>query len=166
MAAGTRDMTAGTVSARPANFTLNPFQIVNTIDFSAVQTLKGSALETNEVIKAIAIPAGTFVSKVFVQILTAGVGTGSLIATVGDGDDPDGFDTSVDLEAAAGTVTFNGNASNAAATHGDNAANVLVDAYSAGRAYTADDTIDLVLTDYDVITTHPVIKVTALCVMV
>jgi hypothetical protein len=163
MAAGTRDLTTGTAQARPANYSLNPFLIKQVVDFNAVAKLKGAAIEANEVIQSITVPAGMFVQKVLVKILTAATATG-LTMSVGDGDDTDGFDTSVDLAATAGTITYNGNASTAAATHGDGAANVLTDAYSAGKAYTAADTIDLKVLTYNTVSVLPVVQVTAVCI--
>lgn len=120
------------------------------------------ALVSNDVIQCIPVAAGTFVSKVFVEILRVAAGTSGSI-TVGDGADADGYDTTVDLKATVGTVTYNGVASNAAATHGDNAANVLVDAYAAGKFYSAADTIDVTVTLHADLTDKGKIRVTAIC---
>ena len=156
MAAGTRDLTAGTAGARPANYTLNPFLIKQTIDFNEVARIKGSAIEANEIIQAISVPAGTFVQKVLTKIVSKATATG-LTAHVGDGSDADGFDASVDLTATAGTVATSG----LALTEGT--PNTLVDAYSAGKAYTAADTIDLTVATYNTVSVLPVVEVVAVC---
>ncbi len=94
------------------------------IDLSATNSVASDTLQ------CINIPAKTFVEQVLVEVITAEGGT--LTATVGDGTDPNGWDASVDLNAAVGTVTSGLNGT---------------DAYMAnpGKYYSAADTIDLVM---------------------
>lgn len=160
MAAGTRDFTAGTLTARPASYTLNPFLIKQKIDLADVVKLKGSALEADEIIQAIKVPAGTFVQRVLVKVVTAATGT-ALTANVGDGDSATGYDAEINLKATAGTITTSTNAF----TLAEGTPNVITvtDAYNAGKAYTAEDTIDVKLATVTDVTAWPVIEVTAVC---
>jgi len=106
-------------------------RIANTINLNAATAAKGSALVSTDVIECLQIPKNMFVSNVFVRIKTPSVAT-ALTATVGDGVDPKGYDASIDLEAAAGATTCGVGGTD--------------DLVTAGKLYTAADTIDLVLT--------------------
>ena len=84
----------------------------------------------SDTIQAITIPKGALVLHVGVVINTAE--GGALTAELGDGTDPNGWDASVDLNAAAGTQTGPTSGTDAYALQG-------------GKLYTAQDTIDLVM---------------------
>jgi hypothetical protein len=99
----------------------------NKIDFSK----PGYAGAASDVVQVLSIPKGAFVRNVFVRVITAEGST--CTAKVGDGSDDDGFDASVDLNAAANTLT---------------AGIAGTDAYvinNIGKLYTSADTIDLTL---------------------
>ena len=100
-------------------------KVENVIDLAVVPTTAAS-----DVVQAINVPAGAFVSRVGVLILTKE--GGALTATVGDEDDPNGWDGSTNLNATAGTMTVNDLDSG-------------TDAYGEGRYYPSADTIDLVV---------------------
>jgi hypothetical protein len=93
------------------------------IDFSETNGGNGDTIE------CLPIAANTYVQNVGVIVKTAEGGTAT--ATVGDGTDPNGWDASTNLNATAGTVTLGLPGTDAYAT--------------AGKFYTAADTIDLVL---------------------
>ena len=81
-----------------------------------------------DTVQALKIPAGALVDEVFCIVRTAQGAT--CTATVGDGAAAAAWDASINLNAAAGTLT--------SALEG-------TDAYAAGKFYSAADTIDLVL---------------------
>ena len=147
--ADTVDMTAGSNA-----FSLGGgmVRISNSIDLQAAQDANtaagGGTFVSSDIIQCLDIPANMFVLNVFSKIKTASVAT-TLTAEVGDGDDPNGWDASIDLEGAAGTVGY--------AIGG-------TDAYSTtnGRLYSAADTIDLVLT-VSAITSLGAVDLVALC---
>jgi len=87
----------------------------NTLDFSELN------VADLDVVEALDIPAGAFVFKVGVNVLTAETGS----HTLGDADDADGWDTVIDTS-ATGVVVGDG-------------------AYAAGKLYTSADTIDLTI---------------------
>ena len=97
-------------------------KIENELDFSATNVASA------DVVEALKIPADCLITDVHVIVKTAEGGT--LTFDVGDGADPNGFDDAVDGNATAGSVT-----SSIKGT----------DAYGIGRAYTANDTIDLTM---------------------
>ncbi|MCI4626874.1 MAG: hypothetical protein L3V56_13090 [Candidatus Magnetoovum sp. WYHC-5] len=96
------------------------YRVSNRLDFSKVNALAG------DVFRALDIKANTKVYGVYVKIVTP---EGSAVtASVGDETDADGWDTSVNLNASAGTFTQT----------------ITTDGYGAdGKIYTADDTINL-----------------------
>jgi len=91
------------------------------LDFSATN------VSASDVVQALNIPAGAFVTAVWVYINTAEGGTST--NDIGDGSDPNGWDDAVNFNATAGTVTRT--------TQG-------TDAYAVGKYYSAADTIDIV----------------------
>ncbi len=119
----------------------NFYTIENTIDFAQ----KNAAAST--VVQALNVEAGTLVLNVACEVLTPQGATST--ATVGDGSTPAGFGGSVDLNAAAGTMTVGVGGTDAYVTAG-------------GHLYTAADTIDLTLSANAVDTAK--IKVKAICV--
>jgi len=91
-----------------------------------------------DVVQALNIPAGTIVQGVFTRVITAE--GAACTATVGDGAAAAAWDASVNLNAAAGTMT----APSAALTEG--APNTYADVNApAGKLYSAADTIDLTM---------------------
>lgn len=137
----------------PIAATSRDYVISNTIDLAAI-----TGLATGDTIQALNVEAGTLVKKVLVKIDTALVGTSGSV-TVGDGTNAAGWDTSVDLKGTAGTVSQ----TQLGLTEG--MPNTLVDAFAAGKVYTAADTIDLVLTS-NTVTTYGKVTVIALCAKV
>ena len=109
--------TISTLKQGPGMFIPGLFQVLsNIIDCSVVN------LTASDVIQALDIPEGTFVSHVAIDVMTAEGAAG--VVDVGDGDDPDGWDEDVDINATGKTV-------------GDGA-------YAGGKWYAADDTIDII----------------------
>lgn len=97
----------------------------NVLDFAVTN------VAATDIVQAVKVLAGTFVKNVYLRIITAEGGTAT--CDVGDGVDPNGYDDSVDLDAAAGTIT--------AGIAGTD--NLVVN--NIGHLYTADDTIDLII---------------------
>ena len=87
----------------------------------------------NDILEALSISAGSIVVEVGIAVLTAEDSTCKL--DVGDGTTVDGFLDNVDAESAAGSVFNSLNAATGA------------DAYSGGKYYAADDTIDVKFLD-------------------
>ncbi|KJJ84691.1 hypothetical protein OMAG_001440 [Candidatus Omnitrophus magneticus] len=109
-------------AAIPFGGTDKHYRVSNKLDFS----LNNAA--NADVIQALSIKTNTKVRGVYVRIVTPE--GGSATATVGDDSTTNGWDTSVNLNAAAGTITQT----------------VSTDSYGAdGKIYTAADTIDLSL---------------------
>lgn len=100
----------------------NVVKAQNVLDFAA------RPVAQNDVVQALKIPAGAYVTRVIVRVDTAEGDTCTV--DVGDGDDPNGFDDAVSLNATAGSVTTS--------TAG-------TDAYAEGRGYGSADTIDLTM---------------------
>jgi hypothetical protein len=103
--------------------------IENQIDLSVNNSV------ASDVIQALKIAAGQFVHRVGVLLLT--VEGGALTCTVGDGDDPNGWNTAVDLNDLTG---------------GDHSGPMYMsllepatDLYGIGKYYAAADTIDLTM---------------------
>lgn len=96
--------------------------VVNVVDFA-----KNNAAASDVVQIAKVIP-GYLVTDVYTVVLTAEGGTAT--ADLGDGVDPNGFNDAINFNATAGTVARTA---------------VGTDAYSVGRYYSAEDTIDYTL---------------------
>ena len=108
-----------TVSNLGTNFSV----VQNEIDFSETNC------SASDVVQCLKIAANTYVRNVGVIVKTAE--GASATATVGDGDGANSWDASTNLNATAGTVTLGLPGTDAYAT--------------AGKFYTAADTIDLTL---------------------
>lgn len=119
---GTTDRTVG-AGVIPHIGTTKPYVIENQVSIVG--------LATAEVVQSLAIKAGTYVMNVAVKIVTAEA-SGVATATVGDGAGANSWDAQTDLAAAAGTWTVGAGGTDAYVT--------------AGKLYTAADTIDLTLT--------------------
>jgi hypothetical protein len=110
-------------------------------------TIPAGAVST-DIVQMLNIKAGTFVKNVYIKIVTPATAT-SISATIGDGAGANSWDASVDLKGAAGTVTNGVNGT---------------DAYAlTGKLYTADDTIDAVVT-VNTMTVGAVVDVIADCI--
>ena len=111
------------------------YEHIRRIDMAEAYAQKGSNLAAADVIKAITLKAGEMVIGCSAKIITAC--SAAMTATIGDGDDPDGYVTSVSLNGTAGTVTSTTGAllQSGSSTY----------AITQGKVYSADDTIDLVL---------------------
>ena len=115
------DLTGG-VAGVPCDGIDRLYRLANRLDFSRHNVLNG------DTVCVLDVKAGTRVARLYTKVVTP-EGTAAT-ATVGDNADTDGWDTSVDLNAAAGALTQT----------------VTTDAYgSDGKLYAADDTIDLVV---------------------
>ena len=111
------------------------YEKIRRIDMADAYAKKGSNLAATDVIQAATVKAGEMVCSVSAKIITAC--SAAMTATIGDGDDPDGYVTSVSLNGTAGTVT---------STVGALLQSGLTPfAITQGKVYSADDTIDLVL---------------------
>ena len=111
------------------------YEKIRRIDMAEAFAKKGSNLAATDVIKAITVKAGEMVIGCSAKIITAC--SAAMTATIGDGDDPDGYVTSVSLNGTAGTVTSTTGALLQSGT--------TPFAITQGKVYSADDTIDLVL---------------------
>ena len=135
----TFDKTAG-VASIPWDGLNKPYRLDNkvTIPVGAVST---------DIIQCLPVKAGTLVLDAYVKMITPATAT-AISATVGDGATADGYDASIDLKGAAG-VLYKSNPA---------------DTYPAagGKYYSADDTIDLVVT-VNTMTVAAVIEVYANC---
>ena len=135
MATYNRTGLAGTGSAsRPFN---GQFAVQLVSEKCAVGTA-ASPVSSGDVLNVLNIRAGWLVLGAGLKIITAAGGT--CTGTFGDGDDDNGWDaSSVNLNAAAGTVTL---VSNALTT---GTPNTHTDALFGGKYYSADDTLDITL---------------------
>ena len=111
------------------------YEKIRRIDMAEAYAKKGSNLAATDVIKAVTVKAGEMVIGCSAKIITAC--SAAMTATIGDGDDPDGYVTSVSLNGTAGTVTSTTGALLQSGT--------TPYAITQGKVYSADDTIDLVL---------------------
>ena len=111
------------------------YEKIRRIDMAEAYAKKGSNLAAADVIKAVTVKAGEMVIGCSAKIITAC--SAAMTATIGDGDDPDGYVTSVSLNGTAGTVTSTTGALLQSGT--------TPYAITQGKVYSADDTIDLVL---------------------
>lgn len=137
----------------PGGWQPGVFHLFNKVDFSVTNGGSGDTIE------CLPIPAGTLVTQVFHIVDTAEGGTST--ATVGDGDDPNGWIASANNNATAGTVVSSDGRS--VLTDGTpNTFDSFTNAYHPGHFYSADDTIDMVLSANAVDTA--VIKMVAVCV--
>lgn len=92
------------------------------VDFSVLTPSSG------DIIQCMNVDEGTLVTGVYLLIVTADTGTKTV--DIGDDTDENGYDDNVDVTATAGTVTKMLEAT---------------DPYGAGKYYTTDDTIDLLV---------------------
>jgi hypothetical protein len=108
-----------------------------TLDFAAIAAARAAAgataLAAADVLEVLPIPAKSLVMHVGVDVLTAG--TAGLTLDVGDGTDADGY-----LDGVSGAAV--GSFGSVATVAGDPGALVGL---SAGKYYSAADTVDLVL---------------------
>ena len=111
------------------------YEKIRRIDMAEAYAKKGSNLAAADVIKAVTVKAGEMVIGCSAKIITAC--SAAMTATIGDGDDPDGYVTSVSLNGTAGTVTSTTGALLQSGT--------TPFAITQGKVYSAEDTIDLVL---------------------
>lgn len=153
MAAGTRDLTDKSTSAASTGAV---FKLTKELDFNDIVTVKGGAIEANEIAQLISVPAGTLVLSVVMEMVVAGAGT-TLTAQVGDGGNALGFIGTSDMTAEAGTMYGPAN------TLDDSATPVADPAFFAGKLYTAADTIDVKVIGYNTVSALPTVRVTAVC---
>ena len=111
------------------------YEKIRRIDMAEAFAKKGSNLAATDVIKAVTVKAGEMVIGCSAKIITAC--SAAMTATIGDGDDADGYVTSVSLNGTAGTVTSTTGALLQSGT--------TPFAITQGKVYSAEDTIDLVL---------------------
>lgn len=123
--------------------------------FAYVNTVS-TVVADGDVIQAVKIPAGVTVGNVIVRVVVQNDAGTTATATVGDGDDPNGWDAATDFAAAAGTETLGAAGTDAyAKTYG-------IQGYE-GKTYTSEDTIDLVATIAGTAPTVGSVQVIALC---
>lgn len=87
-----------------------------------------------DVVKVLNIPANTFVQSVYVRAV---LGEASQTVSIGDGDDPDGYLVGADVGTTGNTAC-----SALALTNGTNE---TITGYTAGKYYSAADTIDVLV---------------------
>lgn len=127
--------TTATAGANAAGFpAFTVFE--NTIDCSKLST----AAAQNDVIEALSIPAGTLIQGVMWEVIT--VEGASRNFAIGDGDDTDGFITTTTANSAAtGCSALAGAVAGGASDPASDP--LIVTGYSAGKYYSAADTIDI-----------------------
>ena len=86
-----------------------------------------TSVSAADVVEVLDVGAGTFVSCVWMIVLTAEGATAT--CDIGDATDPNGYDDSVNMNASAGTITRT----------------LETDAYTVGKYYSSADTIDLTI---------------------
>lgn len=143
----TIDKTGGAATAGKIPYaSLNKAVVIeSTIDLTA------GAITQGDVYQVLAIPAGTLVTSVHIQILTPAVGT-TLTMNVGDGGSTAGWIGSTDGKATANTWDHS--------TVGTDARSVAADS---GYFYATADSIDVVMTTATAITAGPKFKLAAVC---
>jgi hypothetical protein len=115
------DLTGG-VAGVPCDGIDRLYRLANRLDFSRHNVLNG------DTVAVLDIKAGTKIARLYTKVVTPEGSAAT--ATAGDNADTDGWDTSVDLNAASGTLTQT----------------VTTDAFGTdGKLYAADDTIDIVV---------------------
>ncbi len=97
----------------------NSFHAENILDFAVTNAA------TSDVVQALKVPANAFVKNVWAQCLTAEGATAT--ANIGDADDIDGWDATININSAVKIIKGDG-------------------AYVGGKVYTAADTIDFIPT--------------------
>jgi hypothetical protein len=111
------------------------------LDFAAITAARSAAgataLASGDVLEAIPVPAKTLVMAVGVDVTTAG--TASLTLDVGDATDPDGYHDGIAADAVGSFCT--------ALALAEGTPNTIV-GYSAGKYYSAADTLDVKLVGY------------------
>lgn len=127
----TQDLTTGGALG------ISHYALGEEFNFSQVFDLSVTASAASDVLQLIDIPAKTLVKSVHVVMLTAEDST--LTATCGDGTDPNGWISTLDLEGAANTVYSSGHLMTEAAP------NTHADAYHPGKYYATADTIDFTM---------------------
>jgi hypothetical protein len=111
------------------------FVLENIVDLDTLDPSSG------DTVQVLPVKDGMRVLGTEVEVITPADSATSATATIGDGDNADGFDTDVDLKATAGTVVGTSMALS------EGTPNTLVDAYAGvGKRYTSDDTIDMIPT--------------------
>jgi hypothetical protein len=117
-----------------AAFPGKSYVLVKEFDLAELsEDLKGAAFAAADILEAFYIPAGWFVEKVGLRVLTAE--GAACTAHVGDGDDPDGFLVNANLNSTSTNAQ-------SALTLVEAAPNTVL-GYTAGKLYTAADTIDI-----------------------
>lgn len=110
-------------------------QIQNVLDFSKVNVAASSVVE------ALKVPANCFVRDVATYVITVEDSTSTF--DLGDGDDPNGYNDTVNSETLGGAVSISGT---------DDLAN--------GKFYSAADTIDLTFSAHAVDTLKILVRAT------
>ena len=143
-----------TITTSAPNF----YTLSNTVDCSDVASNTDYTGANGDIIQCLSIPAGTFVSRVILDITTEQTAaTDTVTIDVGDGDDPDGWMDGVDGETAAVLLSSTGTWQTA-----QSPALGL-----SGKYYASDDTIDVkVITSTTDMVDDLVFKITAFCVKV
>ncbi len=140
MAAGTITTLASVARGSSARGR-QPYLVEQSIDIAAAVTAKGSALEANEIIQAITVPANTMILTAGFEVTSAVTSADALMSLGVTGGDVDRFVAGFEVDAADAPVgTY--------ATMADGSAPVIIGS--------AADTIDLEL---DSITTAPSVGV-------
>ena len=142
-------VTTGSIGL-PGRRGVAPVSVIETeVDFADVLASKGAALEASDVVQAIAVPAGTIVMGVGLEVVTAADST-TLTLDVGDGTDADGYVDGADGKTVG--MNYRVHTLNAGATVG----------LTAGKAYTASDTIDITMATLTGTLTTGVVRVFAI----
>lgn len=113
----------------------------NRLDFSGLTTYAGGGVSTADVVQLLDVQAGTYVLSVGVNIITVtGAGAtleGTPVSVIGDGTDPNGWLTSVN-------VTAQSTASGVSTSAEEGASGVYHTLYG-GHYYSSADTIDMTI---------------------
>jgi len=125
--------------------------------FTIENTVSTVVATTLDVIKALVIPKGTYVTRVYAKIVTAADGGTSQTGDIGDTTDPNGWDNQIDLKATAGTETVS--AAGTDAYHPTGKGRDMLD----GKAYASEGEITVTVTLGGTVPTVGSLRVIALC---
>ena len=131
------DLTTILGSNIPESGIARPFAFDFQIDYSVVNRAAADVLQVWD------IPAGTFIRRIAVQVIT--VEGGTLTLDIGDGTTTDGFVNGVDCNTLTNNIGYT--ASGGTTIVLTEATPNTVTAYSGGKYYAATDTLDIINVD-------------------
>lgn len=123
------------------------YVLSNTVDMTDVIADTSVTGAANDIVQCLAIPADTLVTSVILEVTTVS-GVASSTIDIGDGDDADGWDATVD-------------ANSTGLTNGDGAFCMQT---AGGKLYTTADTIDMTVNTASAVLSALEFKIWAVCI--